>query len=953
MEGTLLDGVTVSARALGWDARDNDGTEWALFHSDLPALSRVVGTLTVNWVDDPGYTQFVVNGIPVDPASIVREDHTEFSVLVAAGTHEGAIKAWQIRDHGVPGQMSKADFKKYLATAQPGQAPHAPLGPGQKAALTKKFKAIDAQVAADKAEWEATMAAMAAHNAEVEAAAAAVEAASAQAAVEQYEYQQKVAAEEDAKAIEMLGGQPAVDAILDKQLAALLPPDPLAQVETTASGKVQLTKEAFAKYLETATADSVPPGPLGAGQKAAITKKLKTEAMLADIAELDAIDAAADKKAISDAAYATAKEAQATADTFHGADDPIAFNPAGDDVFYGPGEDAPGSTATQEAEAAAAVEWLQQAPELSGEQLDQITDLANIKAQAKSGPLSTMEFQAWLQDIDPSSIIEPPSQMLPWQKAALTKKLKSVSTVPEFLPGPVSTPPGPAQAKPAGPKLQTPSLDANDTLAAIVAKPSQAPPSQKTLDKVTSITSLNNYILAATGHAAAPGSPDAVLKQAKKVAAQHAFDNQLLGQIGYAPTVQMTARDARRAVLRETGQRKPTGGAGQGPDVHTFYGATPIAGMSREKLEAIITHHSGGVTTKASLKNVGVPGLVKLAQEADTKYNSLVQTLTQQGIAPGKIPHSAYGAQQLYIGKSKGLVGDYLAAPSVAATKVTKAAQAKLDAAAKKAAKKAASDAKKTPAQLATKPAGWGSMTPGEKWSWSHAYNLQAKGIYPKTATTPGGAHALGQHIVKPFPTVQKAVTANLHAVDALPAGNHFSSSNHNTRNNAFEKSTTSTQRAAWTSYTASGYTEMNGCLKRGSGCTEQVKARNNALIDAIRLHGSPAPKVLFRGKHRGTAKDLARKVGSEYEDPGFGSWSGTINTPSSFASTGSTTVKHSIMYRLVDSKGIRAAPSMSGENESILPPKTRFRVLAITDFTAGDTTHRILDVEVIYKPYG
>lgn len=76
-----LDGLVVSAYALGFDGAESDATDWSLERSDLPRLTRLVGSLTVNHVDDLDYTQYVVNGIPVDPSSVRRADYSG-SVLV-------------------------------------------------------------------------------------------------------------------------------------------------------------------------------------------------------------------------------------------------------------------------------------------------------------------------------------------------------------------------------------------------------------------------------------------------------------------------------------------------------------------------------------------------------------------------------------------------------------------------------------------------------------------------------------------------------------------------------------------------------------------------------------------------------------------------------------------------------------------------------------------------------
>ena len=587
MDLALLDGTTVAARALGWDARDNDGTEWALFHSDLPVLARLIGTLTVNYVDELGYTQYVVHGVPVDPGSITPADYVndvdvltaagtsagaekawdsrgrgpekyrivarpkgtsqvdydcqvcehetlkhpvflegpnsviacgtgcaanllygeksataqnkvrkEFDAaqykadqdaqlnserksgytealaafesgddghpqlqrarttyfqfvrndwggkhlmtfpefvksiiasgelppkdpdaLTAAGTSEGAKKAWLSRDRGaraiVQGQPSKEEFKKYLANVQPGEVPPFPLGPGQKAAITKKFQQIDAQVAADQAEWEATMAKIAADNAEVAAEAAVVDAAVAQAQVDQFQYQQQL------------------DLDAEPPPAEPVPADP-SLVETTKSGKTQLTKEAFTDYLAVATADTIPPGPLGAGQKAAITKKLQAIVLQADVVEANAIDAAAQAKLAAESAAQTAQTAQAA----------VTENP---DYVVKPIAEVLAQTQTQKpAEPAIDTsppdKWYPgQSPGDSPppgyvyepttgaytKSVGVVSEVAPAVA-VPSGPMSTPEFQAWIKTVQPGMVIDTPQQLLPWQKAALTKKLKAV-----------------------------------------------------------------------------------------------------------------------------------------------------------------------------------------------------------------------------------------------------------------------------------------------------------------------------------------------------------------------------------------------------------------------------------------------------------------------------------------------------------------------------------------------
>ena len=445
-----------------------------------------------------------------------------------------------------------------------------------------------------------------------------------------------------------------------------------------------------------------------------------------------------------------------------------------------------------------------------------------------------------------------------------------------------------------------------------------------------------------------------VYTQAKQVAAQHTADNKYLAAIGY-PASGLTAREARRAVLRETGERKPTGGPAVGGATssgHVAYGAATVQGMPRDKLEAIVTHHSGGLTTKSSLKNIGLDELRNMAVTADKKYADTVKNLMEKGFDPAIIPHSAFGATQVYLGKSKGLPPKP-GAPTIKPP--SKAQQAKLAAQQKAAEKKAQADAKKTPVQLAQKPANWGSMKPGEKSAWSKAYNLKAKGIYPPGMLSKS-THKLGSHTVNPYPSTHAAAKANSALVDQLAqeseAKYHASGTEYSKREKAFRNQLNSTQTSAWGSYYGGGYTNMNGCLKRGVGCTDAINAKNKKLTEAIKAYGSPAPPVLYRGKRQGTAKDFARVVGTEFDDPGFGSWAETTHTPKGFGAVGTTT-NHSVFYRLVDSKGIRSAPSGSGERETILPPGTKFRVLAITDSVSGALHHRVLDVEVIHKPFG
>lgn len=72
MNPAILEGQTVRARALGADAIP-DG-EWSLDVSDRPVMVTQIGVLNVTWVEILSYNQYVVNGIPVEPASISPVD---------------------------------------------------------------------------------------------------------------------------------------------------------------------------------------------------------------------------------------------------------------------------------------------------------------------------------------------------------------------------------------------------------------------------------------------------------------------------------------------------------------------------------------------------------------------------------------------------------------------------------------------------------------------------------------------------------------------------------------------------------------------------------------------------------------------------------------------------------------------------------------------------------------
>lgn len=79
MNPRTLDGQQVRARVLGADSVP-DG-EWTLYPDDRPEAVTQIGALYVGHIESLGYTQYIVNGVPVDPATITPLDRTRLRVV--------------------------------------------------------------------------------------------------------------------------------------------------------------------------------------------------------------------------------------------------------------------------------------------------------------------------------------------------------------------------------------------------------------------------------------------------------------------------------------------------------------------------------------------------------------------------------------------------------------------------------------------------------------------------------------------------------------------------------------------------------------------------------------------------------------------------------------------------------------------------------------------------------
>jgi len=451
---------------------------------------------------------------------------------------------------------------------------------------------------------------------------------------------------------------------------------------------------------------------------------------------------------------------------------------------------------------------------------------------------------------------------------------------------------------------------------------------------------------------------------AQAVAVQHGYDQMALADIGYSYGKPPTAVEARRAVLRETGERKPTGGPGSGQATHTFYGDATIRAMTKEKQAAIIVHHTGGTAVLASVMELSDQAVADRATDLDHSYMVNVSLLTKKGVDPSAIPHSAFGAGLLTIGATKGLKP--LAAAKVSTTVTTSPTTLGKPAnwASMTPGKKAAWTKKHGPGATAPTfdvphPAEWASMTSGKKAAWTKKHKLGGV-VATHTASTKAkdytGAHPLGDEHIHSADSASKATTELNAHITALPNFKKHETA----RLTAFKTAIDTPMFNAWDSYTGTGHGAMNQLLKT-HGANYKGSTKVNALRDAIVLHGSPAPMQLYRGKRRLGPDELNLHVGDVYEDRKFGSWSTDKETAKGFGGIGTYNMGGQVgtFYHLVDSKGVRSIPSQTGEYETIIPPGTKYRVLAIDEFnssssaTSNKLQYRVIKVEVVHAPFG
>lgn len=448
------------------------------------------------------------------------------------------------------------------------------------------------------------------------------------------------------------------------------------------------------------------------------------------------------------------------------------------------------------------------------------------------------------------------------------------------------------------------------------------------------------------------------------------------------------AVDTKRAVARETGNRRPTGGSSD-PATHVVYGHDTIAGLPRDKLEAILNHHSGGTETKASLAKLTDVQLRAQAMYADDAYSANVHQLQSQGYQPSQIPHSQTSTSMLLQGKAQPLIGQGPAGspkPASSPHHPTGSTPSKPPLWDQMSQSSKASWASKHGGTFGTSgfvphPAEWQSWTPAKKAGWTKkaqkgmtgaVTNYDQAGL-PKgaTVTTAAGLiNSLGQNRRLPAGThtvvvaTGNTVHRQLNDANAPQHGSEIL----RTQQQAARHSLTPEQRAAADWYSGSGYTPMNACVKNPNDCgygygtnstAQQVKQLASAFKNA-----SPAPTVLIRGKHqsKGLAlpKELNYKVGEVHAHPGFGSWSTSTETAGNSMFGNKDHGNTSVMTRIINSHGVPGLRGNVGESETILPPNVRYKIVAIHDVVGnrssstgygsqGAALHlRTMDVEVV-----
>jgi len=1010
--GAPVEGQMVSARVLGWDLGQNS-SEWALDRSDMPRLTTVVGALTINEVADPDYTQYVVNGIPIDPSTIVAIT-LPGEVLVAAA---GRV----CESCGLP--EAPTEFKTGIAVVPRDQG--GKWCKGAQCHETQQLQTMDAAEFAKKSpsdrvsapgEWFASDEELAETQALANQKARDVPQPTAEKIAHNKMQAEKAKAGQGraggdnrgSSATRRARGEALFDEFGGRKRGYV--PCTHCGIKTSPKGRGGYASMEQDKILTLNEGGSyggvksfpnlipscsgcnknrgekpypVRPSWEGTGlsvlrgftfalSRAEATDRVDDEVVAFplgwDDPKLDVLDRPVQgllgKRTVTPffGAYEQWIVGGEVVDPDHiyDIDDPLVAS-AGSLMCPNCGGWTVGL--------AAAGGW---APEggFSGDPTaPQYSPLAKKDvprdpygkwckgAQCQiGGQMQIGGLEAPLEGPSVSGKGVEYDQMTPGQKAAWTKKQNAIAA--EAKKAQIAQELA-EQQKAVAMQKQI----ANETLTAQHQK--GEPLDSKALKDDATDEFVDNYLnesLGSKGAAAAPKDAATRRELAVTINNQHIADQDELSSLGYTPNTPAGARESRRTVLRESGERRPTGGPNPSKS-HVFYSDEEIGAMSREKQAALVAHHSGGNVTQAQALEQKDGILRASAIGSNKSYRENVTDLRNLGYDDSEIPHSSYSTNAMWSGKSKGY-GTGSPKPKVPVISTAPGATGKPSnwdslSGGQKAAWTKQYNAIHGPGAAqklnapgaAPKPPEWDSWGPGQKAAWTKGQNVKGA---TTTSKVGGGSGKLGTHSTKTFSSRQDAANELKKTV--------FSGGPINTEGTAAHKARQSHQKTtlqpdeynAISYYGGSGYGPMNGIMKRGEKGTPDTRKKVTVMKGAYKgPAATPAPTQLIRGKtSRSGSKmqELDLQVGDEYTDKGFGSWSSSRTTAMGFA--GGAYLDHGetkVVVKMVNSHNVPSLASFTGEMETIMPADSRYRVLSIVDHvgpTGGPM--RYMEVELI-----
>ena len=139
-------------------------------------------------------------------------------------------------------------------------------------------------------------------------------------------------------------------------------------------------------------------------------------------------------------------------------------------------------------------------------------------------------------------------------------------------------------------------------------------------------------------------------------------------------------------------------------------------------------------------------------------------------------------------------------------------------------------------------------------------------------------------------------------------------------------------QETALTDYTGDGYVDMNGCLRQGDNCTEDVEFDNRLMSQAMRP--TTRATTAFRGANLsalgvGSREELFGLVGSTVTDPGFTSTSINPDIANTSGFRGAVRLQIEVPEG-TSAAYVEGVTRNADEQELVLDQGTRFEVLEV-----------------------